>query len=178
MTSEKLRVDNRTGIRNLCAVAVHLLQTMPVNAATKFAVRTVIREAINKSCPDYKGNSNYRNVRYISTGAQGDLEAGGGRLVADHAIPVSLALSKIYECNPSTTEQLVSLVREFSTMVLITENEDRRLRDAGLVKTMPIEWDGKATLARYAHVGIEVFETHADEAYQFTRVEPASSSRA
>ncbi len=47
-----MRVKNKAGIENLCAVAVHLRQTMPVNAATKFAIRTVLREAINKSNKD------------------------------------------------------------------------------------------------------------------------------
>lgn len=30
-----MRVDNSTGICNLCAVALHLRQTMPKNAATQ-----------------------------------------------------------------------------------------------------------------------------------------------
>lgn len=157
-----MRVDNTTGIRNLCAVAAHLLQTMPVNAATKFAVRTVIREAINKSCPDYKGNSNRKNVRYISSAARDACDQGNERLIADHALPVSVALTEIYSNNLHTVAELVELVARFSTMVLITEREDAQLRQAGLVKAMPTDWDGRSVLARYTYVGIVVAENESD----------------
>ena len=159
-----MRVGNTTGIRNLCAVAAHLLQTMAVNAATKFAVRTVIREAINKSCPEYKGNSNRRNVRYISSNARRAIDSNEPRLIADHALPVSLALTDIYAQNLNTVDELVALVARFSTMVLITEREDNQLREAGLVKSMPANWDGIDHLARYSHVGIEVSENARTEA--------------
>ena len=72
-----MRVDNSIGIRNLCAVALHLRQTMPKNSATNFAIRTVLREAINKSNPGYKGNINRRNCAYLSLAAEALLAANG-----------------------------------------------------------------------------------------------------
>ena len=63
------RLSNETGVRNLCEVASHVLRIMPVNAATTFTVRTLMREAVNKSNPSYRGNDNKKNVRYISSAA-------------------------------------------------------------------------------------------------------------
>ena len=152
-----MSVDNTTGIRNLCAVAAHLRATMPTNAATKFAIREVIREAINKSCPDYKGNMNRRNVRYMSVRAQEALAAGEAGLVADHAVPVSVALSEVNGHQQGhSVDELVALVARYSTMVLITQDEDEQLRKAGLVKSMPENWDGKDMFARYKQVGIQL----------------------
>lgn len=152
-----MRVDNSIGIRNLCAVALHLRQTMPKNSATNFAIRTVLREAINKSNPGYKGNINRRNCAYLSLAAEALLAASpDARLVADHAIPVSLSLRE-FEClEQPSLDALVALVARYAVMVLITLDEDARLRAAGLVKAMPSDWDGQELLARYRQVGIPI----------------------
>ena len=152
-----MRVDNSTGVRNLCAVAVHLRQTMPVNAATKFAIRTVLREAINKSNAEYKGNVNRKNCRYISTAVQRQLSTDpAARLVADHAVPVSVSLRAFEGLEPLSIDSVVALMAKYTIMVLITPEEDEQLRQAGLVKSMPSDWNGEELLARYRAVGIEV----------------------
>jgi len=151
-----MHADNVTGIRNLCAVAAHLLQTMPVNAATKYAVRTVLREAVNKSCPEYRGNDNKKNVRFISVAASHALDDSNERLVADHALPLSILLNSVYQRKLTDVDDLIRLVALHSVMALITKEEDDRLKSRGLVKTMPSSWDSKDVLARYKHVGIEL----------------------
>ena len=152
-----MRVDNSIGIRNLCAVALHLRQTMPKNSATNFAIRTVLREAINKSNPGYKGNINRRNCAYLSLAAEALLAANpGARLVADHAIPVSLSLREFEGLEQPSLDAVVALVARYAVMVLITLDEDARLRAAGLVKAMPSDWDGQELLARYRQVGIPI----------------------
>ena len=151
-----MKVNNATGIRNLCEIAAHLLQTMPVNAATKFAVRTLLREAVNKSCPGYRGNDNKKNVRYVSLAARQALKHGKGPVIADHAVPLSVLLDKVYRRKKIDTDQLVRLVSAYSCMVLITRDEDTCLRNAGLVKSMPPDWDTKDVLARYSHAGIRI----------------------
>jgi hypothetical protein len=158
-----MRDDNTTGIRNLCAVAAHLRATMPTNAATKFAIRTVLREAINKSCPEYKGNINRKNVRHISVLAKAALEMGDSKVIADHAIPVSISLLEVRSHEQGhSVDELVTLVAKYSTMVLITEEEDQKLRRAGLVKSMPENWDGIDLFARYRHVGIQLVPPTAE----------------
>lgn len=144
-----MRVDNATGIRNLCEVAQHLLRNMPVNAATKFAVRTVLREAVNKSNPEYKGNSNRKNCRHVSAAAEPLVNNTDADLVADHAVPISLLLKEVYAQESLTLDALVNLVGKYSIMVLITDAEDDRLAARGLVNKMPGDWDGQDILARY-----------------------------
>lgn len=151
-----MNVDNKTGIQNLCEVARSLLDTMPNNAATKFAVRTVLREAVNKSNPEYKGNNNRKNCRHVSVFAEPLVTDADADLVADHAIPISLLLKEVYGRPGITLDQLVSLVGKYSMMVLITDTEDDKLAAAGLYKKMPNDWDGEDVLARYKHVGIEL----------------------
>jgi hypothetical protein len=151
-----MRADNPTGIRNLCAVAVQLRQTMPVNAATKFAIRTVLREAINKSNSKYKGNVNRKNCRYLSVAAeQRQIYDSKAILIADHAVPVSVSLRAFDDLQDLALDGVVLLVAKYTVMVLITPEEDERLRAAGLVKCMPLDWE-QDILARYKHVGIEV----------------------
>lgn len=88
LASKSQRVPSSLGVVNFCEVASHLLKTMPVNAATKHAVRVVLRSAVNKSCPDYKGNDNKKNVRFASTAALAAREQGQP-VVADHSVPLS-----------------------------------------------------------------------------------------
>lgn len=151
-----MRVDNETGIRNLCEVACHLLNWRPLNAAKKFAIRTVLREAVNKSNPEYKGNNNRKNCRWVSVSAEPLSADPNANLVSDHAIPISLLLKNVHNRPGITLDELVNLVSEYSVMVLITAAEDNRLTAAGLVKMMPNHLDEQDVLARYKHVGIEL----------------------
>jgi hypothetical protein len=150
------RADNATGIRNLCATAIHLSGHMPDSAATKFAIRAVLREAVNKSNPEYKGNNNRKNCLFISLDAEALPNDSLVDLVSDHAIPISLLIKEFYANKNHEIDQLVVLVSKYAVMVLITEAEDDKLAAAGLIKKMPDDWDGKDELARYKKVGIKV----------------------
>ncbi len=131
---------------------------LPVNSATTFAVRTLLREAANKSNHGYRGNINKRNVRYVSRAALPYLDQPGP-VVAEHMIPISVMLStKIYVDHGAAREtgDLVELVAAYSGMALITKAEDKKLRIEKLQKRMPIGWDGNNPFARYEAVGIVV----------------------
>ena len=147
---------NKQGIINLCKVAEKLLSEMEINAATKFAVRTVLREAVNKSCPSYKGNNNKLNVKFISNAAQIVInEELDEKLISDHILPLSIMLSEIYQEKIKCHKSLVELCKDYSEMCLITKSEDDLLRNAKLTKAMPEKWDGKNKYARYEFVGIK-----------------------
>jgi len=153
------RVSNAVGIRNLCEVASLVLRTMPVNAATTFTVRTLMREAVNKSNSSYRGNDNKKNVRYVSAAAVPHL-AQKGPVVAEHLIPISVLLnSRLYAAvDPVVeTDALVHLAKQYANMALISVEEDALLRKHKLQSTMPANWDGADLFARYRAVGIEVF---------------------
>jgi len=146
-------VSNEQGILDLCEVAATILRQLPVNAASKFAVREVLRLASNKSRKHYRGNNNKLNASYASVCAT---KAGPETLIADHAIPLSLMLEMVYIGTEWSKELLAALVRKYSTIVLITRDEDAALLAAGLKKRMPADWDGEDVLARYHHVGLDV----------------------
>jgi len=153
------RVSNEVGIRNLCEVASVIQRTMPVNAATTFTIRTLMREAVNKSNPSYRGNDNKKNVRYVSSAAVPHL-AQKGAVVAEHLIPISVLLnSRLYAAvDPIVeTDALVRLAKQYANMALISVDEDALLRKHKLQSKMPANWDGADLFARYRAVGIEVF---------------------
>lgn len=126
-------------------------------AATKFAIRTVLREAINKSNLEYKGNNNRKNCLHISLAAEQQLAIDpNARLVADHAMPISLALREFENLPQLSVENAIILVAKYAVMVLITREEDARLNNAGLTKCMPRDWDGQELLARYRQTGIRL----------------------
>ena len=53
-------------------------------------------------------------------------------------------------------EDLLEVAKGHIAVVNITQDEDARLKRAGLVKTMPANWDGHDIYARYRAVGIEI----------------------
>ena len=150
------RVKPKESVRNFCAVASRLLLTMPINAASKHVVRTALRSAVNKSCPNYRGNDNKKNVQYVSAKAARLLKSGVGGLVADHAMPLSLLWKSIYSEKIFEVDKLVEIVGQYSVMVLLTKDEDDLLRKAGLAKKMPEGWSRGKLLARYEMVGIRL----------------------
>ena len=75
----------------------------------------------------------------------------------DHSIPISVFSIDFRENYESyTPETLVDRGRRYATIVHITKEEDKKLRKAGLVKTMPKDWDGIDVYARYKAVDIEI----------------------
>lgn len=79
------------------------------------------------------------------------------RGVEEHAVPISLFNRKfIAELDNMTPESVVAMAEGHAAIVQITREEDERLRRAGLVKTMPVDWDGEDIYARYHAVGIEI----------------------
>lgn len=148
-------VTNKEGIENLCNLSIKLLN-MKRNAATKYAHRTVLREAINKSCKQYKGNNNRLNVKYRSLDAQKVIDNNlNDKLISEHIIPISIMLNKIYDEKINDLNKLLKLCKDFSVMCLITETEDATLHKLKLTKLMPNDWDGKDKFARYKKAKIK-----------------------
>jgi hypothetical protein len=152
--------EEKRNVRMFCELAADLLKMQPRNAATSYAIRTILRAAINKSCPNYHGNNNKKNVRYQSlSAAKASKENQSDQTVVDHAMPVAHLLEHIRTHNLTDANELFTLVPKYSIMVLITKEEHRRLeKDHDLKKTMPVGWDGQDILARYRTAGIELVE--------------------
>lgn len=150
------RLTTKESIYNLCAVASLLLKQPKQNPSTRFAIRTVLRSAANKSCASYHGNDNKKNCAYISIEAAKLRKKGAGRTVADHAVPISEMLKKISAKRIVNTADLTKFVCQYSTMVLITTEEDNRLRNEGLANAMPTDWNGVDKFARYKEARIKL----------------------
>ena len=55
-----------------------------------------------------------------------------------------------------TEEEIVKIVKEWTIIAAITQEEDADLRKEKLSKTMPKNWNGCDLFARYRKVGIQV----------------------
>jgi hypothetical protein len=151
-------VCSQERMRNFCAIASFILKGMPQNHATKFAVREMLRKAVTYSCPEYKGGSSKRNVKYVSREAEKALRERSAVPEADHAIPIAALIKLVYERQMYELEELLRLVSDskYSVTALVTKDEHEALTKAGLKTKMPPEWDGQTDLARYEHVRIQL----------------------
>lgn len=145
------KVSNQAGIKQLCELALFIKFNREVNSATTFAIRTLLREAVNKSVKKYKGNINSKNCDYISVRAS----KARKELVADHALPISVLLSKFYNSNWSLDKTILEL-KKYNTTVLITKDENSELNKLGLSKKMPADWNGKDKFQRYSSAKIKI----------------------
>lgn len=77
--------------------------------------------------------------------------------IAEHAVPISLFSHNVRDnLHNMDPEDLLEVAKGHIAVVNITQDEDARLKRAGLVKTMPANWDGHDIYARYRAVGIEI----------------------
>lgn len=75
-------------------------------------------------------------------------------LVHEHMVPKSLVIKRLKELENPTKESVKELLDFYCKAAVVTRDEDRRLNEEGLRSNMPIGWDEKDVLARYALVGI------------------------
>lgn len=74
----------------------------------------------------------------------------------EHVVPVSVIVNKVSELKKPTEEEIVKIVKEWTIIAAITQEEDADLRKGKLSKTMPKNWNGCDLFARYRKVGIQV----------------------
>jgi hypothetical protein len=122
---------------------------MEINAATKYAVRTMLRAACSKA-----------KTSYVSKEVQRRKGEKKTNVIRDHAIPLSVMLDKIYSIRLHSTDELLGLVNTHSVTAEITSDEDKQLHECGINRCMPKNWDGKDVLARYQCAGIELSKIH------------------
>jgi hypothetical protein len=72
----------------------------------------------------------------------------------EHAVPCSLVRQKLLAINPST-RSVLDVLNCAGPVVMVLREEDRRLRDLGLNRSMPPGWEwGDDPMARYKSAGI------------------------
>ncbi len=105
-----------------------------------------------------RNGGNKASIATFRSKASVGIAPGGWRLVYDHAIPFSYLQAELLSLSDVTVDSVEATLRKFSTIVLITKEEDDRLRKAGYGHKMPEDWDGIDPLARYRAAGIELVE--------------------
>ncbi|WP_143072614.1 MULTISPECIES: hypothetical protein [unclassified Variovorax] len=118
-------------------------------------VREMLRAAAHKTINIEGIRGNAFHVSYASVQARPFLQVGGP-VIADHCIPLSLLVQRVLRERIADVDVLVKLAYEHSAMALVTKDEDQKLTEFRLRKSMPSDWDGKDPLARYKAIGIDV----------------------
>jgi hypothetical protein len=160
-----------------CEVAALVIDTLPANAAT----RAHARHALRMATLNVAGRN---GVLYASSKARQIKQATGkdwhqSGLIKEHVVPLSLIHKWVVEelarplpadgaAGVTTTivradraRQVANIVREWTLLAWISQDDDARLRDRGLNagkslhKSMPADWDGQDRFARYSACGIE-----------------------
>jgi hypothetical protein len=77
----------------------------------------------------------------------------------DHAIPVQVLSSRILDTPNLNRQKLETILHEWLVAVELTASEHRELlKNCGLGRCMPADWDGIDPLARYRVAGIRCVE--------------------
>ena len=98
-----------------------------------------------------------KTTDFTSPKAQAKLKKGETHgIVREHVVPVSVIVNKVSELKKPTEEEIVKIVKEWTIIAAITQEEDADLRKGKLSKTMPKNWNGCDLFARYRKVGIQV----------------------
>ena len=127
----------------------------------------------NNPCPDRHGEA-LRRAHFVSVAAARTL--GGfvrDRLVKDHAVPVALLRDLLFDEQPRTIEEIRAFLLRHYRIGIITQEEDERLRAAGLRSRMPEDWRREESpFGRYEQVGIVA----QDQGYSASAVRPSAAN--
>lgn len=130
-----------------------------MNAATRFAIRTLLRRATEKACPVRKGsNAGGPRAQYWSAAALARSE----KLEVDHLVPLSQLIEHVTNVETAQdAKQIRALVDQHALTACVTADEHRRLLKA----KMPTDWDGHDKFARHKHAGIQLFDENGEPAW-------------
>lgn len=110
----------------------------------------------NNPCPRKHGEALSRNA-FVSANAARTLSGlSHDRLVKDHAIPVAVLRSELFDRQPKDVNEVRSFLKTYFNCGIVTKEEDSRLTAAGLRSAMPSGWTfNDSVFARYMAVGIQ-----------------------
>lgn len=76
--------------------------------------------------------------------------------IHEHTVPFRIIRDKLMTIEEVTVESVSQVLDQFHVVSVISNEEDQKLKDAGLNSKMPEDWDGNNPFARYEKVGISV----------------------
>lgn len=161
-SEEKLREN----FEKHCEIVEWLLKRSDrEHPAVKHHIRAAIREASN-----HVGNCSgtpKQSAHYMSRVAEALMMKGSfDTLVAEHVVPVSELNQLIVNLPNQSAHEIAEVLRKYAIRAVITSEEDKRLKNAGLQKVMPEGWYQTASLnpfARYEDVQISLIKNRYTE---------------
>lgn len=138
----------------LIAEAVRYCQRVSAMGMPSSAFSKALREPIHFLW-ERRAGSKTAAAQYRSRSAVG-LSFGDGTLVYDHAVPFIYLQRRLLALETVDEPSIRALLQQLNLIALITKGEDKKLKSAGLNRSMPKDWDGKDPLARYREMGIEL----------------------
>ena len=104
-----------------------------------------------------EGNEEYRGFRFYSGEALAAINRGEKKFTRDHIFPKKYLKKMLLSLSDPTPTQVREMLSEFGEICVITREEDKKLRSAGLASSMPDGWNpGDSLFSRYEKVGIKV----------------------
>ena len=75
--------------------------------------------------------------------------------IHEHVIPKKVLIDTLFSMKNFTAKEIHTYLEKHCIGVVVTKDEDKRLRDLKLGSKMPDDWDGSDIWARYRLAGIE-----------------------
>lgn len=123
---------------------------MPASCFTK-----ALREPIFFMWEMREAKSKWAAAQFRSKASIG-MKTGKGDIVYDHSIPFAYLQRKLIALIDLTHASLKEVLVQHNFACIITRDEDKKLRDCGLSRKMPDDWDNNDPTARYRVAKIEV----------------------
>jgi hypothetical protein len=101
----------------------------------------------------------FSSINFCTSGAAKGLKRKD--VIHEHVVPHSIVMNKLLTLKSLTSENIMSVIKKYYVICVITKREDRLLTAAGLRSKMPEGWDEETSsvFARYEAVGISIFRT-------------------
>lgn len=80
------------------------------------------------------------------------------KFIYEHTVPFNIIRDKLMALEYISADSISNILEQFHIVTKISHEEDQRLNDEGLSRTMPTDWDEESPLARYERVGIKVYK--------------------
>jgi hypothetical protein len=103
-----------------------------------------------------------RQISALARNEAVDARAGKPRFVHEHVVPKNVLVRMIRSISPATEAAVREVFDRFLFGVVVTRNEDQKLRDMKLDRSMPADFDDEGSegfldpWARYRKCGIRV----------------------
>ena len=80
------------------------------------------------------------------------------KIIHEHTFPFSILRDKLMGLKDVNSDSILNILYKFHVVTKITKEEDIKLKDKGLDRSMPKDWDGENPYARYESAGISIYK--------------------